>query len=142
MPIRFHLDEHISAHVAAGLRRRNIDVTTAASVGLIGFSDVAHLEFSASTGRVLVTQDDDFLRLHALGIAHAGIAYCPPQSMSLGEMLRRVILIHDLLSPEEMASRVEFLRRLRGSSAPGRAESMWRSYWTARDGCGPWSRCS
>ncbi|MBI3281375.1 MAG: DUF5615 family PIN-like protein [Acidobacteria bacterium] len=109
MPIRFHLDEHISAGVAAGLRRRNIDVTTAADAGLIGATDVAHLEFAASSGRVVVTQDDDFLRLHAQGVAHAGIAYCQQQSMSVGEMLRRVVLIHDLLSPEEMAGRVEFL---------------------------------
>ncbi|MBI1897715.1 MAG: DUF5615 family PIN-like protein [Acidobacteria bacterium] len=109
MPIRFHLDEHISAGVAAGLRRRNIDVTTAADAGLIGATDVAHLEFAASSGRVVVTQDDDFLRLHAQGVAHAGIAYCQQQSMSMGEMLRRVVLIHDLLSPEEMAGRVEFL---------------------------------
>jgi predicted nuclease of predicted toxin-antitoxin system len=107
--IRFHLDEHISVHIAAGLRRRNIDVTTTADAGLIGAADMAHFEFAASSRRVLVTQDDDFLRLHAQGIAHAGIAYCQQQSMSVGEMLRRVILIHDLLLPEEMAGRVEFL---------------------------------
>ena len=109
MPIRFHLDEHISAGIAAGLRRRNIDVTTAAEAGLTGATDVAHLEFAASSGRVVVTQDDDFLRLHAQGATHAGIAYCQQQSMSVGEMLRRVILIHDLLASEEMAGRVEFL---------------------------------
>ena len=52
MPISFHFDEHISGHIVAALRRRNIDVTT---------------------------------------------------------MIRRLILVHDLLSPEEMAVRVEFL---------------------------------
>ena len=109
MSIRFHLDEHISAHVAAGLRRRNINVTTAADADLIGATDEAHLSFAASSGRVMVTQDDDFLRLHARGVTHAGIAYCRQQSMPIGEMLRRVILIHDLFSPEEMAGTVEFL---------------------------------
>jgi len=109
VPIRFHLDEHISALVAAGLRRRNIDVTTTADPGLIGAADLAHIEFAASSGRVLVTQDDDFLRMHAQGAAHAGIAYCQQQSRSAGEVLRRLILIHDLLSPEEMAGKVEFL---------------------------------
>jgi predicted nuclease of predicted toxin-antitoxin system len=107
--IRFHLDEHISAAVAAGLRRRNIDVTTCADAGLVGATDMAHIEFAAASGRVLVTQDDDFLRLHLQGVAHAGIAYCQQQSVSIGEMLRRVVLIHDLLSPEEMAGRVEYL---------------------------------
>ena len=50
MSIRFHLDEHISAQVAAGLRRRNIDVTTAADADLIGVTDEAHLSFAASSG--------------------------------------------------------------------------------------------
>ena len=75
----------------------------------MGATDLAHIEFAASSGRVLVTQDDDFLRLHAKGVAHAGIAYCQQQSMSAGEILRRLILIHDLLSLEEMAGKVEFL---------------------------------
>ena len=109
MPIRFHLDEHISGHIADGLRRRNIEVTTSAEVGLIGASDVGHLEFAASSGSVVVTQDDDFVKLHARGVTHAGIVYCRQQSVSIGEMLRRLVLIHDLLSPEEMAGRVEFL---------------------------------
>ena len=109
MSIRFHLDEHVSSAIAAGLRRRNIDVTTAADASLIGADDAAHIAFAASSGRVVVTQDDDFLRLHAQGVAHAGIAYCQQQTLSLGEMLRRVVLIHDLLSEEEMIGQVEFL---------------------------------
>ena len=109
MAIRFHLDEHISSHIAAGLRRRKIDVTTAADAGLAGATDEAHLKFAASCGRVMVTQDDDFLRLHAQGVPHAGIFYCRQQSASLGEMLRRLILIDELLAPEEMSGRVEFL---------------------------------
>jgi predicted nuclease of predicted toxin-antitoxin system len=107
--VRFHLDEHISAHIAAGLLRRNIDVTTTAEAGLTGATDVTLLKFAAASGRVLVTHDDGFLRLHAQGSAHCGIAYCHQQSMSLGELLRRLILIHDLLSPEEIAGKVEFL---------------------------------
>ena len=65
--------------------------------------------FAASSGRVMVTQDDDFLRLHEQGVKHAGIAYSRQQTISIGQMLRRLILIHDLLSAAEMESRVEFL---------------------------------
>jgi hypothetical protein len=46
---------------------------------LIGASDKEHLDFAASSGRVMGTQDDDFLRLPTEGIAHAGIAYCRQQ---------------------------------------------------------------
>jgi predicted nuclease of predicted toxin-antitoxin system len=76
---------------------------------LAGADDAAQLAFAASTGRVLVTQDVDFLRLHAQGAPHAGIAYCHQGSAPMGAVLRRLLLIHDLLSPAEMAGRVEFL---------------------------------
>jgi predicted nuclease of predicted toxin-antitoxin system len=107
--IRFHLDEHVSSAIAAGLRRRNIDVTTAADAGLIGAEDVSHLAFASSSGRVLVTQDADFLQLHTDGTPHAGIVYCRQQSRTIGEMLRLLTLIHAALLPEEMANKVEFL---------------------------------
>ena len=74
MPIRFHLDEHISANISAALRRRNIDVTTAAEAGLAGADDATQLAYAAVAGRVMVTQDADFLRLHAEGAAHACFA--------------------------------------------------------------------
>lgn len=109
MPIRFHLDEHISASIAAGLRRRAIDVTTTADAGLAGADDLAQLAFAATSGRVLVTSDADFLRLHAEGAAHMGIAFWHQETRPTGEILRRLLLIHDILSPEEISGKVEFL---------------------------------
>ena len=88
MPIRFHLDEHIPASVAAGLRRRGIDVSTSAESGLLSADHATQLYFAASSRRVLVTHDADFLRLHAEGVVHAGIAYCEQGASSIGEMLR------------------------------------------------------
>lgn len=76
----------------------------------MGANDEDQLQFAARSGRVLVTPDADFLRLHKIGdIRHAGIAYCRQGSFSSGEMLRRLILLHDLLTPTEMANRIEFL---------------------------------
>jgi hypothetical protein len=107
--VRFHLDEHVPFGVAAGLRRRGIDVTCAAEMGLVAVRDQEQLSFAAESGRVLVTQDADFLRLHDGGIAHAGIAYCQQGKLTIGGMLRRLLLIHDLMTAEEMQGRVEFL---------------------------------
>ncbi len=109
MPIRFHLDEHISTSIAAGLRRRGIDVTTTAEAGLMSADDATQLAFASSHGRVMVTQDADFLRLHAKGTIHAGIAYCLVGALTVGEILRGLVLIYDLLSVEEMKNRIEFL---------------------------------
>ena len=74
--IRFHLDENLNTAVAEGLRRRGIDVTTTPELSLIGVSDQAKIEFSLSQKRAIFTQDTDFLRMHQIGITHAGIVYC------------------------------------------------------------------
>jgi len=71
VPIAFHLDEQISPALAVALRHRGIDVTTTADANLTGADDRGQLAFAANAGRVLVTQDVDFLRLHAEGVPHA-----------------------------------------------------------------------
>ena len=76
MQLRYHLDESVRNAIAEGLRKRGIDVTAPAEVDLIGASDEAHLRFARSEHRVLVTHDDDFLRLDHPGHEHEGIAYC------------------------------------------------------------------
>lgn len=76
---------------------------------MVGASDASQLSFATQSGRVLVSQDADFLRLHQAGVGHAGIAYCRQGSLSIGEMLRRLVLVHDLMTAEEMRTRVEYL---------------------------------
>jgi hypothetical protein len=106
--IRFHLDEHCDPALAEGLRRLGVDVTTAQDAGLLAAPDHEHLQFAHTEGRVIFTQDADFLRLHAAGAEHSGIAYCHQQSRSLGDIIRGLTLIWVVLEPEEMLKRVEF----------------------------------
>jgi hypothetical protein len=107
--IRFHLDENCDPRIAAGLRQRGIDVTTTSDAGLLHAPDDAHIAFAVSEHRLIFTQDADFLRMNAAGIEHPGIAYCAPGSRSLGDVVRMLVLIWELLGPEEMHNRVEFL---------------------------------
>jgi predicted nuclease of predicted toxin-antitoxin system len=62
--LTFHLDEHVDAAAAHGLRQRGIDVTTTRDAGLDGADDLAHIQFALDDDRVIVTNDADFLRLH------------------------------------------------------------------------------
>ena len=107
--IRYHLDENCHRAIADGLRRRGVDVTTTPEVGLLNASDEEQLAYALPQGRVVFTQDRDFLRLHASGVPHPGIAYCDKDTKSIGEIIAMLVLIWEVYEPEDMANRVEFI---------------------------------
>ncbi len=107
--IRFHLDEHIDPNIARGLLRYGIDVTTTIDAGLRTQSDEFHLEFIREEQRVMVTHDDDFLIMARDTTDYPGIVYCPPNSRSIGEIIRSLILIYEVYTPEEMSGRIEYI---------------------------------
>ena len=106
--IKFYVDEHVPSAVTTGLRLRGVDVLTAQEAGLLKASDETHLVLATSQGRVVFTQDVDFLRLHAAGISHAGIAYAH-QQVPIGHIVRGLMLIYQVLEPKDMQNHVEFL---------------------------------
>jgi uncharacterized protein DUF5615 len=106
--IRFYLDEHIPRAVAEGLRRRGLDVLTVQDARRTGASDADQLAFAFAQQRVLVTMDSDFLILASRGQAHAGIAYAGAMQ-SVGDLIRAVMLLCDVLSSAEMMNHVEYL---------------------------------
>jgi predicted nuclease of predicted toxin-antitoxin system len=83
--IRFHLDEHCPTALAEGLRRRGIDVTTTPEVVLPGAEDPEHVRFALAEGRVIFTQDEDFLAIHAAGISHHQVRGEEAPGFSRGE---------------------------------------------------------
>ncbi|MBE9011431.1 DUF5615 family PIN-like protein [Pseudanabaenaceae cyanobacterium LEGE 13415] len=107
--IRFHLDENVDPAVAQGLRRYGIDVTTTIEAQLRGQPDPVQLAFIRETERVLFTQDSDFLIIASTGDDHPGITYCRKGTRSIGEIIEALILIYEVMTPEEMANHVEYL---------------------------------
>lgn len=77
--IKYYMDENIPRAVARGLRSRGIDVVA----GMLGATDEEQLRHATADGRVVFTQDEDFLRLHAQDSNHSGIAFAA-QGMSIG----------------------------------------------------------
>ena len=114
MEIKYHLDESVSNAVANGLEYRGMDVTTSKVAGLIGASDLQQLAYARGQGRVLVTHDDDFLRIHAAGTEHAGIVYVHQKRLTIGQTVLALLALHRNQSAEAMTSRVEFLQSNRG----------------------------
>jgi predicted nuclease of predicted toxin-antitoxin system len=107
--IRFQLDEHVAPAIARALRQRGIDVITAREAGLLGASDVQHLARAHAEQRVMVTQDDDFLRLHHEQQLHSGIAYCKQGTRSSGQIVAGLVLVYEALEPHEIVGQVEYL---------------------------------
>lgn len=107
--IRFHLDEHIPRAVVEGLRRRGIDVTTSVEMDLVGRTDEEQLTAAREGERVFVTHDADFVALHRSGMQHAGIAFCQQRGRTFSDILRGLILVWEVLSPQEMRNHIEFL---------------------------------
>lgn len=106
--IRFYFDEHVGHAIAKGLCRRGVDVLTLVEADMLGASDEEHMTFARSQGRVIVTHDDDFLRLAAEGIDHAGIVYAP-QGRTIGAMVQGLTLIAQVLTADEMRGHIEFI---------------------------------
>lgn len=106
--VRYYFDEHISGAVAKGLYSRGIDVLTLVDAEMLGASDEEHFAFAREEGRTIVTYNDDFLRLADQTSDHPGVVYAP-QSRGVGEMVRGLALIADVLSPDEMRGHIEFL---------------------------------
>lgn len=106
--IRFYTDEHVAPAVVRGLRQRGVDVLTVVEAGLLGASDETQLALAREQDRVLFTQDDDFLRFHAVGATHAGLVYAP-QHTAIGTIIRGLMLIYQVLDAAEMHGHVEYL---------------------------------
>lgn len=108
-PIRFFMDQHFPAPASRGLRRHGIDVLTAQDAGRCGASDQDQLTFAAAEERVLATFDTDFLVLHRAGVPHAGIAWCPEQKYSIGQLIQMLKLLHGVTDRDAMRNSVEYI---------------------------------
>jgi predicted nuclease of predicted toxin-antitoxin system len=106
--LRLYVDECVDARITAGLRRRGIDVVTAAEVQLLGAVDAEHLSRATSLGRVLVSADTDFLQLCASDTSSPGLIFIVPES-PVGPVVRAIDLIATALEPEEMTNRIEWV---------------------------------
>jgi len=106
--LKFYTDEHVHPSVVKGLRLRGIDVLTTKEADMLAASDEEHLSFANREGRVIFTQDEDFLKLHSFGFEHSGIVYAH-QHTSIGRIVKGLVLIHQVMDSDEMENHLEFL---------------------------------
>lgn len=107
--ISFLLDEQVASALATALRHRGIDALTLHETEIRGKPDPEVLAFARANERVVVTHDADFLRLHQAGVEHSGIAYAHQGTKTIGQILETLTLMYQVLSPDDMRNRREFL---------------------------------
>lgn len=109
MNVRFYLDENLNPLLAEQLKRRGIEAVTVRDLGLLGDSDLSHLQRATEMGDVLCTHDADYVDLALAGTAHAGIVFGQQHKHSLGDWMRFLRLIHGVYEAEDMINVIEYV---------------------------------
>ncbi len=107
--IRLYFDENVEIVVAEQMRARGVEAIIVQDLGLLGDTDENHLERASRMGYVLCTYDQDYLRISAKLIEHSGIIFPQNRSTSVGDWVRGLELICEVLTAEEMKDHIEYL---------------------------------
>jgi hypothetical protein len=107
--IRFYLDENVQVPVAEQLAQWGIDVVCARSLEKLGDTDVNHLKRASEMGRMLCTYDQDFLRMHAEGFEHKGIAFAQQYSATIGGWVRGLRALHAQMEASAVEGQVLYI---------------------------------
>lgn len=107
------MDVHVPAAVTEALLLKGIDVLTAQRDGATRTLDPILLDRATRVGRVLVTQDEDFLVEAAVrqtrGIFFAGIIFAAQNRISIGRFVSDLELIAHCSEPKEFFNHLEYL---------------------------------
>lgn len=119
--LKFYTDTHIAKAVAIQLRNRGVDIIRCEEVNMAEAEDIEHLEYATREGRVIISNDEDFLALDAIwreqGKTHAGIMHCRAQGeIAIGIIVKKCIALHENIVSKEgiiendIVNRVIFVR--------------------------------
>lgn len=113
MAIAYYADVHVPAAVTEGLQRREVDVVTSTDDGTREWADEDLLRRATELGRVLVTQDRDFLAIAAdwlgSGRVFAGIVYSHQERIAVGQLVYQLELLAKCGEPGEFQNQVYYL---------------------------------
>ena len=108
-----YIDVHVPAAITAGLRQRGIDVLTCQDDGTIRLADAEVLARATQLGRILFTQDDDFLQIASMWQSGQriffGVIYCHQLAAGIGQIINDLALIADAMDSEELGRGVVYL---------------------------------
>ena len=86
-----------------------IDVTESRTGDLHSSEDNFQWEYAKRENRVMITHDDDFLKIAKVDYDHSGIVFSKQKGHSLAEIIILCSSIHSNKSPDKMRSNIEFV---------------------------------
>lgn len=112
MSLSLYMDEHVDYAITRALRRRQVDVLTVQDDEMRSRPDSEVLDRAELLGRVVVTEDDDFLKeassRQQSGKPFVGIIYAP-HSLDIGRCVESLELLAKLQESDDCANRVIYL---------------------------------
>jgi hypothetical protein len=113
MSVPFYFDHNMPRVIAAVLRDRGIDVLTARDDGHEFRPDDQLLQRANYLGRIVVTQDHDFLEItHAwqsAGRPFAGVVFSHAMRVSIGTLINDLEMVARVVTAEEFANTVVWI---------------------------------
>lgn len=113
MSLSYYMDQHVDERITTGLRSRGIDVLTAHEDNNSAAPDEFLLTRATELGRVIFSQDKDFLRIgnqwQQNGQLFVGIIYAHQLHITIGQAVRDLEFMSQVLEPEDMLNKVEFI---------------------------------
>jgi hypothetical protein len=102
------MDVHVPRAVTEQLRLRGVDVRTAQEDETTEYEDAELLARALALGRVVFSQDQDFLVIaaqwQAAGLVFAGIVFAEQRRLSIGQCVADLELIGIAANPEDIAN--------------------------------------
>ena len=113
-PVRFYIDENLHGPITEGLRRREVDILTVQEDGRTGLApDDLVLDRAGELGRLMVTQDKDFLEIAARRwaqyLSFTGVIYAPKDRSRTVWYIEDLEMIAGAGTFEEYQNRVQYL---------------------------------
>ena len=110
MSVSLYFDQHVLKAIRRGLRARQVDVITAQEDGTSDWNDERLLDRATELGRVLFTQDEDFLVIfahrQASDIPFGGVIFAPQLGISNRQAIEDLELFAKTTEPSEAANQL------------------------------------
>ncbi|HLC62122.1 MAG TPA: DUF5615 family PIN-like protein [Candidatus Nanoarchaeia archaeon] len=97
--MKFLADENVDLPAVKTLKRLGVNIISIHDIGMVEYADEEILNYAKENEIAVITQDTDFLRLHAKNSENAGIIFLtkPLNTGGLIKEIQKIVMLFDNL---------------------------------------------